>query len=80
MASSGKNNKVPQQKRRAMMHSIGYILHPELPEGRLPYVTVGDGGRPRLYVLAGSEAAKVTGAEFIHKHYSESQTPKEAPV
>lgn len=54
-------HKVPQNKRREMLKSIGYDWHPGLASGRAPSMVPMHGGKPRLFVKAGSAAAALTG-------------------
>lgn len=59
-------------KRRHMLGSIGYIPHPTLQDGRATRSGLVDGGRrPRLYVRADSDAAKLQTAEEVMKAYEQ---------
>lgn len=60
-------------KRRALMQSLGYDWHPALPNGRVNNDVMPDGGKPRLYVKAGSEAARIATAAECAKAYTSAQ-------
>jgi hypothetical protein len=64
---------VPRSKRRELMHTLGYDLHPALPDGRATMITAPDNGKPRLYVKRGHLAAQLTDPATILKAYATAQ-------
>ncbi len=63
LAELGKTRFLPRNKRQELLEGMGYVLHPNLPDGR----TVGamtDGTRPRLFVLPGVAATLTNPAEI----------------
>lgn len=70
------NRAIPQSKREEMMKSLGYILHPSLPGGRVnnPSTIGGETGRkPRLYVARGNPAVNLMRPADILRAYQEAQ-------
>ncbi len=57
----GKSRFFSRSKRRDMLYSLGYILHPGLPDGRVTQMI--DGQRPRLYVKRGHLTLPLKGAD-----------------
>ncbi len=53
LALMGKAASIPRTKRRELLESLGYTLHPALPDGRAPAADT-DGSRPRLYIKPGT--------------------------
>lgn len=45
---------VPPTKRRDLLLSLGYEVHPAFPDGRVPNLIGPDNGKPRLYVPIGT--------------------------
>lgn len=66
--------KIPINKRDELMASLGYVVHPGLPGGRVYNPVLPDAGRPRLYILSGHPSAALTGAAVAHA-YSTAQGP-----
>lgn len=64
---------VPRTKRRALLQSIGYDLHPGLHDGRVNNVVQPDHGKPRLYVATGHLSCRLTDATLIAKAYTAAQ-------
>lgn len=64
---------VPRSKRRELMETLGYHLHPALPGGRATLITAPDNGKPRLYVKTGHLAAQLTDPASVLKAYSTAQ-------
>lgn len=67
------NANVPRNKRKAMMASLGYVLHPALHDGRVNNAVLPDGGKPRLYVLKGSPLLALTDPAQIADQYGKDQ-------
>ena len=65
--------KIPVNKRKEFMESIGYIWHPGLPEGRVNNMVLPDNGKPRLYIRVGHPHAGLTGPSAISKAYADAQ-------
>jgi len=66
---------VPRNRRREIMHSLGYEWHPNLPEGRLnnPISDAGSTGRPRLFVKKGHLACNLMKGGDIARAYQQAQ-------
>lgn len=67
--------RVPRNKRREMMRSLGYDWHPGLPDGRVNDVTAPDNGKPKLYIREGHAALALTGVAEIARAYTAAQQP-----
>ena len=71
--------RIPLNRRTAMLESMGFVLHPGLPDGRASRATVvdGGGGRPKLYVRRGHLAGElVTSATIIQRYESAQSVPQ----
>jgi hypothetical protein len=66
---------VPRSKRRDLLASIGYELHPGLQDGRVNVTVQPDNGKPRLYIRCGHILGNITGAADIAKRYQLDQAP-----
>lgn len=64
---------VARNKRRELMQSIGYDVHPCLPDGRVQSVIQPDNGKPRLYVRKGHLSANVTSPAEVARLYTKAQ-------
>lgn len=65
---------VPVNRRKEMMESLGYVLHPALPDGRVNSPSGRDGGKkPRLYCMVGSEFMNLTDPKKVLEAYTSSQ-------
>jgi len=79
--SSAAVKKVLEESRRTtsptlrgrILRNLGYVVHPNLPEGRTSAPTFVDGCRPKLYVKKGSDHWKLHQHEQIVKNYQDSQ-------
>lgn len=60
----GKAASIPRNKRRELLESLGYTLHPALPEGRAT-TNDTDGSRPLLYVRKDAQGASETDAARV---------------
>jgi hypothetical protein len=67
------SNKIPHNKRKALMESLGFIQHPGLVDGRLNNTVLPDGGKPKLYILATSIDRLLTNPSEIARSYSVAQ-------
>ena len=66
--------RIPPNKRRELLRSLGYDWHPALTGGRVNGISVVDGGKkPRLYIQRGSLLANLTGGALILQKYIEAQ-------
>jgi hypothetical protein len=65
--------RIPINKRRELMQSLGYDWHPGLRDGRVTMTVTPDGGKPRLYIKAGHEHTGLLGGGEIARAYEESQ-------
>lgn len=73
LIKEGKIRKVSQNKLRDILHNIGYVPHPALPDGRVNNPIIIDKGKPRLYVKKDHPAAKITHAPDVVKAYERAQ-------
>ena len=69
----GKDAKVPPNKRRDMMRSIGYDWHPALAEGRVDNPVAPDGVKVKLFVRSGHPAIALTDRAAVAKAYATAQ-------
>lgn len=67
------DTRVPRNKRRALIESLGYVRHPHLPDGRTNNAVLPDGARSTLFVKAGHPILELTGAAAIAERYSKTQ-------
>jgi hypothetical protein len=65
--------KLQLSKRAQTLETIGYIVHPGLPGGRVNNAPAVDGARSILYVKRDHPAAHITGASAICKAYNDAQ-------
>ncbi len=65
--------RLPRNRRRELLQSLGYDWHPGLPDGRVNNTVMPDGGKPRLFILAGHAARAIVGAAEIARAYTEAQ-------
>lgn len=63
----------PHNKRRAVIESLGYKLHPGLSEGRSNAPVFPDGVKSRLYIKDGHAALELKNPADIAKAYSAAQ-------
>lgn len=64
---------IPHNKRRELMTSLGYDLHPGLSGGRVNNPVQPDGGKTRLYIRAGHIHANLQTPAEIARHYTDAQ-------
>lgn len=72
LASIGKGQHLPRNKRREMLESLGYFAHGALHEGRAPSLDT-DGTRPHLYVLPDAPGASETDPTRVMLWYQAAQ-------
>lgn len=66
--------RVPPNKRRELLQSIGYDYHPALRDGRVNSPSAIDGGKkPRLYIRVGSILSNLSDAHTILQRYTDAQ-------
>lgn len=65
--------RVPRNKRRDMMKSLGYDWHPALENGKATAVLSPDGMRSKLYVRLGSAQADLTEPGAVCRAYTQAQ-------
>ena len=65
--------KYPPSKRRELMQSLGYEIHPGLNGGRVNNIVEPDKGKPILYISANHPTAHMTVAADIAKIYTDNQ-------
>lgn len=67
------NRRIPRNKRRDLMNTLGYDIHPNLSDGRVNRTVMPDNGRPRLYILHGHEAREIIPPQAIAQAYEDAQ-------
>lgn len=67
------NKKLPHNKRRELLQTLGYVLHPGLSDGRVNSPIPFDNGKPRLYVKVGHLAAELKQPCEIARQYLKAQ-------
>jgi len=70
----GLANRLPLNKRRDMLQSLGYEWHPALINGRVNNIVLPDGGKTRLFVKVGHAALAITSPAEVAKAYTAAQT------
>lgn len=65
--------RIPLNKRRDLLQSIGYVPHPGLTDGRVNNLVMPDVGKPKLYVKRGHPAQYLHGAPVIAQAYTTAQ-------
>lgn len=64
---------IAPNKRRALLQSIGYDLHPALPDGRCPSVVLPESAKSRLYLRLDHPDRALTTPGEVMKAYSAAQ-------
>ena len=68
------SGRIPPNRRRELLQSLGYDWHPGLPQGRVHNTLMyPDGGKPRLFVRVDGPLTTLTGASDIAQAYSLAQ-------
>lgn len=65
--------RIPHNKRRDMLRSLGYDWHPALHEGRVNNAILNEGGKPRLFIKDGHISRNLTTAAEVVKAYQDAQ-------
>lgn len=68
-----KGGMIPRNKRRELMHSLGYDYHPALKDGRVNNPFIGEEGKPRLYTKVGHISHNITSAADVVRAYVKAQ-------
>lgn len=63
----------PAATLKDVMRALGYVPHPALPKGQTDNPVLPDGRRVTLYVLPGSEAAKIERRVSVATQYTAAQ-------
>lgn len=66
-------SKVPPNKRKDLMQSLGYRYHPKLKNGRVNNVVMPDNGKPRLFIKNGHISNNYDTAAQVARAYSDAQ-------
>jgi hypothetical protein len=72
LLATGKRQ-VSRNKRKEILEGLGYIQHPALPGGRV-HNALPEGGKPVLYVRAGSLLTQLTTPRDVVSRYMDAQT------
>lgn len=75
LAAVGKARAIPRGKRRDMLETLGYVMHPGLPDGRVVGV-LSDNTAPVLYVRADHTTVVMRDAGAIKAAYEAAQKSK----
>ena len=68
------SRKIPPNKRREVLQTLGYDWHPALYKGRTNNVImIDDGKKPRLYIKNGHIHANLTNPAEVSRLYQEAQ-------
>lgn len=62
LESMGKHRGLTHNKRRDIIMSLDYVLHPGLSNGRVNNAVLPDGGKPRLFIKRGHQDMGLEGA------------------
>lgn len=73
----GAHRRIPQNKRKELLASLGYVPHPGLKGGRVDNNVFPDNGKPRLFVKPGTPAALLQGPIEIARAYTLAQESAE---
>lgn len=65
--------RIPLNKRRDLLQSMGYDWHPGLKDGRCNNVVMPDNTKPRLYIRHDHQHRHLTGAAQIERAYEDDQ-------
>lgn len=72
--------RIPPNKRRDLLQSLGYMQHPGLVDGRVNNMVTPDMGKPKLYVKQGHPDAYLVGPAAIAQAYTLAQEMKSINV
>lgn len=68
------SRRIPHNKRRELLKTLGYDWHPSLPNGRANSYINLDGGKPRLFVRNGHICLNITTPKEIIAAYEAAQS------
>jgi hypothetical protein len=74
LRDSGLEKRVPRNKRRELIESLGYERHPNLADGRTNNAVMPDAARTTLFVKKGHPALELMTPASIAEQYSKIQT------
>jgi hypothetical protein len=69
----GASRRIPINKRRELLATLGYTPHPGLPDGRVNNIVLPDAGKPRLYITKDHPSRGLTGPD-VARAYTLAQT------
>lgn len=72
--------RIPLNKRKDLLQSVGFIQHPGLTDGRVNNMVTPDMGKPKLYVKKGHPAQYLVGPAAIAHAYTLAQDNKAATI
>lgn len=72
LESLGLARRITRFKRKEMLQSMGYVLHPGLHDGRVNNPVYPDTGKPRLFIRIDALEKNLTGAGVVAKAYEDS--------
>lgn len=67
------NSRIPLNKRREMLKTMGYEWHPALKEGRVNNIVLPDGAKPRLFIKEGHRMRDLQTPSDVARAYTEAQ-------
>ena len=67
-------SRLPRNKRRDLLKSLGYDWHPNLSSGRVNSPIALDGGKPRLFIKVGHISNAITKQNDIVEAYINAQS------
>jgi hypothetical protein len=73
-------SRVPRNKRRALVESLGYVRHPHLVDGRTNNAVMPDASRTTLFVKKGHPVLELNTAAAIAERYQKTQQEATAGV
>lgn len=69
----GRDKAIPINRRRELLHALGYVPHPTLPQGRTNNMVLPDGVKSRLFVLSTRADLCALSAPEAAKKYAQDQ-------
>ena len=74
LEEKGFANRVPRNRRRQLIESLGYVRHPFLQDGRTNNAVMPDGARTTLFVKKDHLALQIESPQLIAETYNKAQT------
>lgn len=65
--------RIPLNRRRDMLQTLGYDYHPNLTNGRVNNIVLPDNGKPRLYIQSNHKDRDISTPSAIARAYESSQ-------